>query len=225
MPLSPPAARLPLARRPWRREAWLSLALHAALLLAVVWHGRALLEGGSEGGGRRGERPAVQFFTLPEAAPMMAVELPPAPTVALTEIPPLTPLAVDLPRLDIGATTLPRGAPGGVVVAGTGARGMGAGGDVGPGTGSTEGYILPPNPRGVIVPPGNPPRSVRGRQFRVQFWVAEDGGVTRVAITPEIEDAKYRREFHERMRQYRFYPATTRDGRHVSSVIAISITP
>ncbi|MGH7700185.1 MAG: hypothetical protein ACREMJ_06660, partial [Gemmatimonadales bacterium] len=97
--------------------------------------------------------------------------------------------------------------------------------DFGPGMGGADGYIFPPNPRGVIVPPENPPGSVRGRRLRVQFWVAADGGVTRVAITPEIEDAKYRREFHERMMHYRFYPATTRDGRHVSSVIAISITP
>jgi hypothetical protein len=77
----------------------------------------------------------------------------------------------------------------------------------------------------VIVPPENPPPSVRGRPYRVQFWVSADGRVDRVAVAPEIPDEKYRRDFHQRMLNYRFYPAKTRDGQSVAGVIAISITP
>jgi hypothetical protein len=77
----------------------------------------------------------------------------------------------------------------------------------------------------VIVPPENPPRSVRGRPYRVRFWVRADGRVARITVTPEIPDEKYGRDFRERMLNYRFYPARTRDGQAVASDIAISITP
>jgi hypothetical protein len=77
----------------------------------------------------------------------------------------------------------------------------------------------------VVVPPGNPPKAVRGRPLRVQFWVTAEGRVQRIVVTPEIADDKYRRDFHQRMLNYRFYPAKTRDGRAVPYVVAITITP
>jgi hypothetical protein len=57
----------------------------------------------------------------------------------------------------------------------------------------------------------------------VRFWVAADGRVTRVEVDPPIRDADYKREFQQIMMAYRFYPARTRDGRSVASVVTVSL--
>jgi hypothetical protein len=159
---------------------------------------------------------------------MAAVELPPPPDIHAPLHVPST-VTIDVAPLAFPAITPPPSAAGGsrtgVGGGSGGGAGTGTGAGAGPGTGGDEGYIFPPNPRGVIVPPENPPRSVRGQKYRVQFWVNAEGRVERVAVTPEIPDDRYRRDFQQRMLSYRFYPAKTRDGRTVTSVIAISITP
>src|SRR5207245_127593 len=95
--------------------------------------------------------------------------------------------------------------------------GEGAGGAAGPGTGDEGGYIFVAAPRTAILPPLKVPGSVAGRTYRVRFWVAADGRVTRVEVEPPIADAAYSREFQRRMLAYQFYPARTRDGRNVAS--------
>jgi len=109
-----------------------------------------------------------------------------------------------------------------------GSQGGGAGGGTGaapgPGTGGEGGYIFVASPRTAILPPlARVPGSVAGRTYVVKFWVAADGRVTRVEIDPPIADAAYSREFQQRMMAYQFYPARTRDGRNVASVVLVPL--
>ncbi len=85
--------------------------------------------------------------------------------------------------------------------------------------------IFPASPRWTVYPPPGAPREVRGKRHEVRFWVAADGHVTRVEVTPPIEDERYRREFIERMMGYLFNPATTWDGTHVDFVATLTVIP
>src|SRR5439155_1566564 len=94
----------------------------------------------------------------------------------------------------------------------------------GPGTGDEGGYIFVAAPRTAILPPlAKVPGSVAGRTYRVRFWVAADGRVTRVEVEPPIAEAAYSREFQRRMLAYQFYPARTQDGRNVASVVTVPL--
>jgi hypothetical protein len=74
------------------------------------------------------------------------------------------------------------------------------------------------------VPPSEKvPGSVAGRTYRIRFWVAADGRVTRIEVDPPMHDEGYRREFLDLMMAYRFYPARTRDGVTVASVVTVHL--
>ncbi len=95
---------------------------------------------------------------------------------------------------------------------------------VGPGTGGEGDYISVASPRAAILPPlGQVPGAVVGRTYRIRFWVAADGRVTRVAVDPPIPDDGYRRDLLERMLAYQFYPARTRSGTPVASVVTVPL--
>lgn len=64
----------------------------------------------------------------------------------------------------------------------------------------------------MIIPPDDPPKSLRGQSIRVTFWVAADGRVERIAVTPDIPDRGFARRFEESMRNYRFRPARSPAG-------------
>jgi cephalosporin-C deacetylase-like acetyl esterase len=72
--------------------------------------------------------------------------------------------------------------------------------------------------------PADRPRSVRGREFAVHFWVDRRGRVTKVEVDPQIEDGDYRKKFLEQMYQFQFTPARTLDGQPVDGHIVIPIT-
>ena len=90
---------------------------------------------------------------------------------------------------------------------------------------STSGDTLPASPRWAIFPPPGAPRGIRGTPHEVRFWVATDGHVTRVDVTPTITNEKYLQEFTKRMMGYLFNPATTRDGRPVDFVVTVTVVP
>jgi hypothetical protein len=75
----------------------------------------------------------------------------------------------------------------------------------------------------MIMPPLDRPSSVRGTTVRVRLEVSARGEVLDVTIDPPIRDRHYRDEFLDRLRRYRFTPASTRDGRNVPGVFEISI--
>ncbi len=243
MPVSPPlplpgtppfpGLRLPLSRRRLGPGAALSFLIHTGVIALLVIRGRDLLDrtagtGPHERGGGTGGRPVVNFFALPVAAPEQ-IAIPAAPRADLAVI---GRIPLDLPRIDLPHETLPLVAVGiaGAARAGGGAAGgapggAGAGGaDVGPGTGGEGGYIFPASPRTTILPPlARVPGSVAGRTYRVRFWVSAAGRVTRLEVEPPIADADYSREFQQRMMAYQFYPAHTRDGRNVTSVVTVPL--
>ena len=224
-PLPLPAAprlSLPVTRRRLAPGALVSLAVHAALVGALLWQSAARLAQlgtGSAGGG--GERPAVNFFALPAPAPA-AVELPPTPRVQLTALPPLQEIKLDVPA--IAPALESAAAPGGAASGGGGqGAGPGTGSAAGPGSGGGGDYIIA-SPRTAILPPlAKVPGSVAGRTYRVRFWVSADGRVTRVEVDPPIRDEAYRQDLVQRMMAYKFNPARTRDGANVSSVVTVSL--
>jgi hypothetical protein len=65
---------------------------------------------------------------------------------------------------------------------------------------------------------------VRGKTFRVHFWVDAGGRVTRVDVTPAIPDAEYRKQFVQLMYQYTFAPALRPDGTPVAGETVLTIT-
>jgi len=215
----------------------LSLAIHSLVIGALLVRAAARPSGDGHSpdaaGSSRGERPGVNFFALLAPGPA-AVELPSAPRVQPTDIPSLERVPLDLPRVDLVSPHAVAAAPqlsanGGGTGAGGGGGGGGGGAGAGGGAGSgTEGegdYIYHASPRTLILPPlAKPPGSVSGRTYRIRFWVAADGRVTRVEVDPPIADQAYRREFLERMMAYQFYPAHTRDGANVASVETVPLT-
>src|SRR3989454_11046262 len=236
-----PALRLgPRSRRPWP-SALASLCAHGAVIAGLLIEGRAALRhgavpgggrgGGGGGGGGGADRPVINFFPVPAGAAPAVVDVPQAPRVTVTALPALQQIRLDLPSvaapqpdLTAGLRTVAAAAvgggqgPGGGGGAGAGA-GPGAGGAAGPGTGDEGGYIFVAAPRTAILPPLKVPGSVGGRTYRVRVWVAADGRVTRGEVEPPIADAAYSREFQRRMLAYQFYPARTRAGRNVASVV------
>jgi len=129
------------------------------------------------------------------------------PQINFFTLPAAGPTAVDVPAVPAG-----------------GGAGGGTGAAPGPGTGGEGGYIFVASPRTAILPPlARVPGSVAGRTYVVKFWVAADGRVTRVEIDPPMADAAYSREFQQRMMAYQFYPARTRDGRNVASIVPVPL--
>jgi hypothetical protein len=214
--------------------AVVSLVVHGLILVLLLVRGRDLLQRlpgapGPGGGGATGSgRPQINFFILPAAGPT-AVDVPAAPAVAVSDLRALPPLKLDLPPLDLPRAPPLAGTAAGAAAAGTGpgaggGAGGGTGGAPGPGMGGEGGYIFLASPRTAILPPlAKVPGSVAGRTYVVRFWVAADGRVTRVEIDPPIADAAYRREFQQRMMAYQFYPAHTRDGRNVASIVLVPL--
>jgi len=209
------------------------VALHAALLIAVFHlHDRLTQRGSGIGNseGRPSDGRRVNFFALPAAPAPAPVSLPEAPHIALTTIPTLSTVEIDVPSIAPRLSpVLPEvgmmGATGAGAAGGNGAGPPGAGVGAGSGTGGAGDYISPASPRTTYVPPlAKVPGSLAGRTYRVKFWVAADGNVTRVEVDPPMHDEPYRREFLERMKAFRFYPAHTRDGTNVASVFTVAIT-
>jgi hypothetical protein len=159
-------------------------------------------------------------------APQPAIELP-IPTPAFKSIPKaelaVRPIGAMVPaiRLGSGAGTGTGSGTGGGIGSG---RGAGVGSGEGPGSGGAGGEGFPPQPRHVLLPP-DAPKSLKGVERRVLFWIDEQGHVTRVEVEPPIEDSSYRKKFLERMYQFTFHPARTGAGTPVSAHFVIPITP
>jgi protein TonB len=217
-----------------------------AMVLAATQAGgalRAIGGPGPRGGGGGGGGAVIRYIDLPPlvpsgTAPAEVEEQPQIPELALPQ-PDVTTVAfeqqqlvllevpgpvIEAPRIGSGAGTgggqgQGSGSGGGV---GSG-QGTGVGSGAGPGTGGEGGSVLPPEPKFIIVP-ADRPKSVRGMEFAVHFWVNRLGKVTRVEVDPRIEDASYRKKFLEQMYQFQFAPARTLDGRPVDGHIIIPIT-
>jgi protein TonB len=208
--------------------------------------------GGGGGGGGRSiqyvQLPPRSAYATPRvhrapavAAPKVEVQLP-QPKVEPTQEPvipqtTLEPVTRAIPVVDPNATstTLTLG-PGSGTGLGPGSgsgrgggsgsgTGTGVGSGVGPGTGGEGGAVYAPEPRAIVYPFEEPPPSVRGRQFQIRFWVDLRGRVTKVEITPEIEDKRFRAALLERVSSWTFYPARTAEGRPVNGQFVTTYSP
>lgn len=247
-----PELRLPRNRQSPLGGTIVSLAFHGFLVFIIVWTGRQVAGGdfraiggsGPLGGGGGGGGGEVRYLEIQpyvtssspartEEDQTPAVELP-IPRPALREIPPESrQIRIAQPTGPlVPATAIGRGpGSGGGSGAGTGSgggvgsgRGTGVGSGTGSGTGGEGGDGYAPRSRQMLLPPDAPP-SIKGREFKVRFWINERGRVTRIEVEPRIPDSSYRREFHDRMRQFRFYPARDADGNPVASYYDAWITP
>ena len=234
----PPGARLPLGRERLRTGTAVAIALHALVLLVVLWQTTDIFGGGGHGSGPRGGgggggRPAVTWFTLPPpSGPTVAVDVPALPAVAVSDLPVPDPVQLNLPQLtvphDMSPTTPVGKGPGQSGGTGNGpgtgggtgtGTGPGTGSDVGSGTGGEGDYIQRADLRGSILPP----QCMHGR-YTVRFWVAADGHVSRVEVTPTVRDGACRQEMLERMMGYRFRPALNLNGRPVPDIRDITFS-
>lgn len=247
-----PELRLPRTRQSALGGTVTSLALHGVLVLLVVWTGRQVSEGefraagglGAVGGGGGGGGSEVRYVELQpyltssgparsEEPQTRAVELP-IPRPALKEIPTETrqirtarPTARVIPAQAIGRGSGSGGGDGAGTGSGGGVgsgQGAGVGSGAGPGTGGAGGEAYGPRSRQMLLPP-EAPSSVKGQEFKVRFWIDERGRVTRIEVEPRIPDTSYRREFRDRMRQFRFYPARDADGNPMASYYDAWVTP
>jgi hypothetical protein len=225
-----PTLRLPLGRRRLGPGAALALVVHAAIVGALVVRGRELLRRPPGSPGTGGARPAVNFFTLPAAAPAV-IPMAAPPRLSALDLSALRRIQVELPPLQVSQPTLPAPAPvptptlGGAVGGGGGGGGANAaagagtsGAGPGSGTGGEGGYIVPAHPRRVIP---RPPACVSQASLRLRFWVAADGRATRVEVEPPPKDDGCRRELVDLMMETLFYPAT-QNGQPVASVFFMS---
>lgn len=247
-----PTVRLPQRRERFGSGVAVSALVHGGLVLALVLGAatsreafRGLGGPGPAGGGGGGGRTVVRFVELPslaadQSAAPQAQHEEDVPTVRLTlprpdleivsrEMPSLrlTTIVRPVVAVDVGERGTGPGQGRGVGT-GTGGgigsgQGAGVGAGTGPGAGGGRGAAFPPEPRFIIVP-ADRPKSVRGNQYDVHFWVDDRGWVTRVEVDPPIDDAGYRRTFLDQMLQFQFNPARTTDGRPVSGHVVIPIT-
>jgi hypothetical protein len=149
---------------------------------------------------------------------------PPSVRLQMQELPTVTSVA-DAVSLEPLAANVPVGRIGGL--AGSGRSGVAGfsgpfAGGAGVGRGGNE--VFPPQARYSILPPLPRPASVRGKTFRVHFWVDAQGKVTRVDVNPPIPDGEYRKQFVQLMYQYTFAPALRPDGTPVAGETVLTIT-
>ncbi len=234
----PPALRFPRAGRSFRRPIAISAALHAAILgLFALEARRADQAKPSRLMGPQGQAPAgggaaaaaVAYLTLPpyrpearRSAATLRPPTPPAVALPIEEPPATLSLAEAIGKSGLAAWSLAGGSGAGSGL-GIGA-GRGSGPGSGPGFGGGEGEVFPPQTRYSILPPLPKPPAVRGKTFRVHFWVDAAGRVTRVDVSPPIPDGEYRKEFVRLMYQYTFTPALRADGTPVAGETVLTIT-
>lgn len=195
---------------------------------------------GGGGGGGSVQQVALPALPRPAAAQVAAVVPPPPPVVPVPEqvvVPPQPPpppepvVAVVAPPDSTTTPSAGQGGPGTGGGKGTGTgpgqgsgTGPGSGSGSGPGTGGDGGRGYPPEPRQVILPPLDYPRSLRGQTVAVTFWVGTDGRVERVALAPEIEDKGFARKFSDVMKSYRFRPARSPEGTVIAGTTTVTVT-
>ena len=241
-----PSFFIPHPDRPSGGWLALAVAIHALLIIGIVMAGRAAALAAGGGGGGRGGGGVIHYIELPPALSAATGVLPEDPRteqlaaeLALTkpelEVPVPKALEVDLPlkpRTIVSIETsaeeagtgsdlgLGSGSGGG---SGTG-KGTGVGSNLGPGVGEHR-YVLAPEPRSVLYPFEEAPRSIRGRQFTVRFWVDARGRVNKVEVQPPIEDASFLKKLLQRMYGWIFYPARMADGTAVEGELVITYRP
>lgn len=199
-----------------------SLALHLLLLALFVGADPIPVSPFSAAGERRGSERAAR------GGGMEAVELA-TPTRAIPEPPPAVPVPVAVveappPEPEMEVEEVPAIAlADGVAVPGPAGAVLGPGLEDGTGEGDggtdAEGRfrVVPPRPRGMILPPGDRPASVRGKEVEVWVYVSATGKV--VADSTRLLPSTGDRRFDRRLREHAagwVFEAARREGRAIS---------
>jgi hypothetical protein len=210
-------------RRIWRMAFGVSLVIHGLILLLGP-RGSILISPFAAAGPDSGDDVAaegiLEAIALRSAPPDVAQPLPiPVPEVALPEPEVITPDAE--PEVDLEAPDLPEPGSGSTEGADPEERGdAGIPDAVGDGDAGTaeEGRfrLIPPAPRGMIMPPTN--RNLRGTEVEVWVFVAEDGRVVAdsTRLEPPTRDRRFNQELIRQAGEWVFEPAR-REGEAVSA--------
>jgi outer membrane biosynthesis protein TonB len=250
----PALGRLPRARSRHTTGLLVSLAVHAALIALVVsamtreWTRTpapgpiAIALPGVDGGGG-GNREAYISPPAARTAPVRERPAPPKPPREAPAVepplvvpppesvpaPPDTQPSVAMSSVDTGATAPSGGTGGAGLGPGTGGGigggiGTGQGAGAGPGGTGEGGRSRPPEPRQLVIPPGDFPNELRGQHLEVTFFVAADGRVEHVEVVPPIAHGGFARKFEETMRNYRFRPARSPAGTPIAGSTTITVS-
>lgn len=162
---------------------------------------------------RRAQPEEVEPEPIPVPAEVVVEPDPPRPTPAREAAP--TPAATPTQR--------GTGAPGAGGESGERAdAGPGTATGTGRGGGGTEeegrSGVVPPTPRGMILPPSDRPRSARGQEITVWVFVSDRGRVISdsTRLEPPTSDARYNKRLMRSAAEWVFEPAR-RDGRPVGA--------
>lgn len=222
-----------LARRYHRALRWglvLSLIVHAGLF--VVFHQTSIPpspfsaagpQAGDNRAARGGGMEAVELRAPAEPA-VSPPEPEPDATPDPTEVEPPEPRIQDigLPSPTISDLMSVPGPLGRID-----APGLADGAGEGAGGSETEGRftVVPPRPRGLILPPGDRPDRVRGKEVDVWVYVSAAGRV--VADSTRLDPSTGDRGFDRRLRQHAsgwVFEAARRDGRSVGEWFRYTIS-
>jgi len=199
---------------------------------------------GGGGGGRRGtggdqERvhyvvtappPAATPVAQPVVTPPPVVQPKPEPVVPPEIKPPeITPdvkLDAKIEGPKVVATAPTPGIGGGTGHDGSNGSGPGTGGGVGSGVGTGRGSAIgpgtgggsqtnyPPTPTEMFIPPLPYPDKVRGFHLVAEYDVDETGKVLDFKFTP-TRDGGYNRRLEDVLKNFKFRPGTTPDGKPI----------
>lgn len=210
-------------RRIWRAAFAASILVHALIFLLGP-RGSVPLSPFAAAGPRSGDQVAaegvLEAVALRSAPPDIARPLPvPVVDVALPEPEPIEPDAE--PEVDLEAPMLPEPGSGSTEGADPEERGdAGIPGAVGEGDAGTaaEGRfrVVPPAPRGMIMPPTN--RDLRGTEVEVWVYVDEGGRVVAdsTRLEPPTRDRRFNQELIRQAGEWVFEPAR-REGEPVAA--------
>ena len=198
-------------RRLWRNGLVASLLLHVLFVLAG---GRSPIPdspfapAGPDAGGDRAAKGGLQAVNLvsPPPRPVAPPEIPLPVDIEIEPVEIDVEVAFDMAAL-LGEDPGPLGPPGLNDGDGEGGGGVAKAGLL---------RVLPPKPRGMIIPPAN--KKLRGVRVQVWVFVDEEGHVVpdSTRLNPPTRDRGFNRQLVREAAQWIFRPGT-RDGRPVAA--------
>ena len=167
---------------------------------------------GSPVAARGGGMEAIQLAT-PTPEPPVEPTVEPVPVEEPEAPPEETELLVDVPAIALATGMAAPGEPGPAI-----GPGLAEGEGEGDGGTDAEGLfrVVPPRPRGLILPPADRPTDVRGKEVEVWVYVSAAGKV--VADSTRLLPPTGDRRFDRRLRDHAsgwVFEAARRDGRAV----------